>query len=105
MKKYILKVQFLVPTSQRPNYLLSLCCRLKSYFYGPFDECEIESTLHTIDSFINEHQFIIRNAKHSGKIIIRKIKDNQMDIYSMTGNRVLLTVSLVPTNQSSLKQE
>lgn len=81
--KYILCLKFSVPTGQRANYLLSLHLHIKNYFAGSYDEQEVESMLHIIDSFINEFSFKVRNTK-------------QIDVYSLTGNRVILTICFVP---------
>lgn len=96
MEKYILKLHFWVPTNQQPVYLIKLNRLLRVYFLGPFDKCDFEPQLKAIDSFINEFQFIHRKTNHNGSIIKRTIKNNTMDIFSLTGSSVLLTVSFIP---------
>lgn len=96
MKKYKLHLKFWVTSSQRANYLLSLQMHLKSYFSDPINIQDIDSRLRIIDSYINEFNFIVRNTKHNGTCITRKIYSDKIDVYSLTGNRVILTISFVP---------
>ena len=98
MKKYILCLKFCVPAGQRANYLLGLHLHIKNYFGGSYDEQEVESMLHIIDSFINGFSFKVRNTKHNGTCISRTVYNDKIDAYSLTGNRVILTISFVPEN-------
>lgn len=96
MKKYILHLKFRIPESQRANYFLSLRMHIKNYFSDPVNEQEVESMLRVIDSYINEFKFIVRNTKYKGSCISRKVYNDKIDVYSLTGNRVILTISFVP---------
>jgi hypothetical protein len=96
MKKYKLYLKCWVTSSQRANYLLSLQMHLKSYFSGPINVQDIDARLRIIDSYINEFNFIVRNTKHNGTYITRKVYSDKIDIYSLTGSRVILTISFVP---------
>lgn len=92
MKKYELCLKYGVSRSKCPTYILSLAMRIKCYFAGDYEYSDLEAALYRINSFINEHKFQVRNIKYDGKSIFRRIYGCRLDIYSLTGNRILLTI-------------
>ena len=91
---YEVKMKYLVPFNKLPEYVMLIKVMVLSYFAGSVSIPDAMFVLGNIDMQINALQYTERNTRHSGKFIIRKIHDNMIDIYSLTGKVKLATIYL-----------
>ena len=89
-----IKIEYKVPSGQRPTWLLSFIGIELAYF-DHIDESDIPATLHKISNKLDEQFFYQRKLKRSCIHIRREVVGNRLDIYSSTGKRVLATIEFI----------
>lgn len=82
---YLIQIIELVKHHQLPVWALTIISDVKMYYDGQPTSSR-ESVLQSIDRMINSITYTVRNSTCTGDNIPRVIIDNQMTIYSLSGN-------------------
>ncbi|MDH8700837.1 hypothetical protein M2138_000171 [Dysgonomonadaceae bacterium PH5-43] len=86
-----LTANYRVSASRMPAWILMFIARL-DLAHWRVEDGDVLLTLRVISSRLDEHTYIRRNSKCSGKTIKREIVDNKLLIYSSTDKTVLVII-------------
>jgi hypothetical protein len=91
-----LKIDYHLPRSQRPNWLLWFASLAESHWGGEHSKGDRHTVLVSLSSLLDEQTIVRRNSEYSGKMLRREITDDyKLVVYSSIGERPYLTISFV----------
>lgn len=98
---YILQIEELVKHSRLPVWALSVVAEAKMWHGGRVTDSR-SSVLHSIKEIVESQRIVIRNSVTTGDDIPAIIEDNQLTVYSLTGQVPLLKFFFKPVDREMI---
>ena len=86
-----INLEYKTSRSSRPTWLLHFASYVRTY-YKKEDDQSVDYMLHSISDQLNKQTFFQRKLKRSCALIKREISGERLQVYNVTGTKVLLEI-------------